>query len=120
MNRVKTYEDLEIWKLGFELANYIYELTMDYPKSELFGISSQMKRAAVSVPSNIAEGFARYSRKEFHRFLKISLGSLYELNTQLQISRSRKFISETQFVLGSSKIVSLGKMINSILRKYDQ
>lgn len=120
MNRVKTYEDLEIWKLGFELADYIYELTMDYPKSELFGISSQMKRAAVSVPSNIAEGFARYSKKEFHRFLKIALGSLYELNTQMLISKRRKFINESQFLFGSSKIISLGKMINTILRNHDQ
>jgi four helix bundle protein len=79
-----------------------------------------MKRAAISVPSNIAEGFARYSRKDFHRFLKISLGSLYELNTQLQVAKRRSFIDQEQFALCNSKIILLGKMINTILRNYTE
>ncbi len=83
---MKTHKDLEVWKSSIVLAGDIYRTTEKYPKSETFGIVSQMRRAAVSIGANIAEGAARQSRKEFIRFLYISLGSASELDTLTEIS----------------------------------
>ncbi len=85
---------MDIWKLGIELVEKIYKITSQFPKAEYFGLSSQMQRAAVSVPSNIAEGAARNSEKEYIRFLYISLGSLAELETQLIISQKLNYIND--------------------------
>ena len=81
-----THKDLDVWKLGIELVQEVYEVTKVFPKEEMYGLTSQIRRAAVSIPSNIAEGYARESIKELIRFLYISLGSLSELETQLLIS----------------------------------
>lgn len=86
MREVKTHKDLEIWQKGIELVENIYKLTSLFPKEENYGLISQMRRAAVSYPSNIAEGAARSSRKEFIQFVYISLGTLSELETQVIIS----------------------------------
>ena len=91
---MKTHKDLDIWKLGIELVEKIYKLCENYPNDEKFGIVSQLKRAAVSVPSNIAEGSARNSQKEFIQFCYISLGSLSEIETQLIISEKLKFLPQ--------------------------
>ena len=82
---VRTHKDLEIWKMGIELVEKIYKGTNGFPREEIYGITSQMRRASVSIPSNIAEGAARNSGKEFIQFLYISLGSLSELETQVII-----------------------------------
>ena len=84
---MKTHKDLEIWKMGITLAERVYKVTAKYPKEELYALSSQMRRAAVFVSSNIAEGAARNGNKEFLRFLYISLGSLLELETQIVIAQ---------------------------------
>jgi len=81
-----TDKDLEIWKLGIELVEKVYEITAEFPKEEIYGLTNQMRRAAVSIPSNISEGAARSSKKEFIQFLYIALGSLAELETQAIIS----------------------------------
>ena len=86
------HKDLDVWKLGIELVTKIYEITSRFPTTEQFGLTSQMQRAAVSVPSNIAEGAARNSEKEYIHFLYISLGSLTELETQLIISEKLGFL----------------------------
>ncbi len=83
---MKTHKDLEIWQKGIELVEKIYRLTASFPKEESYGLTSQMRRSAVSYSSNIAEGAARASRKEFIHFWYISLGTLSELETQLIIS----------------------------------
>ena len=83
---VESFRDLDVWRLGLELAELIYRCTAQFPKSEVFGLSAQMRRAAVSVPSNIAEGRARNSSRDFLRFLSISRGSLAELKTQLELA----------------------------------
>ena len=88
------YTDLEVWKQARILASVIYEVTDSYPKSEQFGIISQMRRCAVSVSSNIARGFGRQHTKETIQFLNISKGSLYGQETQLYISKDLKFINE--------------------------
>jgi four helix bundle protein len=79
---VKTHRDLDVWRTAIDLAKEIYEVTRHYPKEEVFGLVAQMRRCAVSIPSNIAEGAARNSRKEFLQFLHIALGSAAELDTR--------------------------------------
>src|SRR5579863_8707943 len=83
---VKSFRDLDVWHLGLELAETVYRCTARFPKAELFCLTSQMRRAAVSIPSNIAEGRARNSSREFLYFLSISRGSLAELETQLELA----------------------------------
>ena len=101
---MRTHKNLEVWKDSLELTNEIYSLTKNFPKHERFGLSSQMERAAVSVTSNIAEGAARGSDKEFIRFLYYSVGSISELETQLFVAKNQRIsmiskISLMQLVL---------------------
>ena len=95
----KTHIDLEIWKEGINLVTRIYKLTKDFPEEELYGLTSQMRRAAVSYPSNLAEGAARDSISEYIRYIYISPGSLSELETQLIISRNLGFSSDIDDLL---------------------
>jgi len=94
VNKLKTHKDLDVWKESMTLAKEVYRLTKSFPKEETFGLASQMRRAAVSIPSNIAEGAARNSDKEFIQFLHVSLGSLAELETQLLLSRELGFLKD--------------------------
>lgn len=110
------YTQLEVWKHARELASLIYELTTFYPKIEQFGLTSQMRRCVVSIPSNIAEGCGRQHKKETNHFLSISRGSLYELETQLYISKDLNFITEEQLKSCLFKIENLGKLINGFIR----
>lgn len=84
--KIKSFRDLNVWKNGLEIVQNIYKLTKRFPKSEIYGLISQMRRASISVPSNIAEGFARKHNNEYKQCLYISLSSLAELETQLEIS----------------------------------
>lgn len=88
-----THKELDVWKEAIDMVTNIYRLTAEYPDSEKFGLVSQMRRASVSVPSNIAEGAARGTNKEYVHFLNISLGSLSELETQIIISHNLEFIN---------------------------
>lgn len=94
MNRA--HKKLEVWQESVALATFIYEITDTFPKSELYGLTSQMRRAAISVPSNIAEGAARFSSKEFCQFLNIAGGSLSEVDTQIEIASNLKYLSNEQ------------------------
>jgi four helix bundle protein len=91
-----THKDLDIWKMSMELVQVIYKLTENFPKNEQFGLTSQLRRAAISIPSNIAEGSARNGNKEFIQFCYISLGSLSELETQIIIASNLNFIQKIQ------------------------
>lgn len=93
---MKSHKDLTVYKISIDLVVAVYNLTKSFPIEEKFGLTSQVRRAAVSIPSNIAEGAARNSKKEFIRFLYISLGSLAEVETQLEIAGRLKFISENK------------------------
>ena len=93
MSTIKTHKDLDVWKKSVSLVTLIYEMTKGFPKDELYGLTNQIRRSAVSIPSNIAEGSARKGNKEFAQFLYIGLGSLSELETQLIISSNLKYIS---------------------------
>ena len=105
------------WQKSHELVLKICEITKDFPRDEQFGLTSQIRRAAVSIPSNIVEGKARGSNKEYKRFLLISRGSLEELKYQLFLARDLKYIDETIY----EEIISLadetGKMFNSLIKK---
>ena len=92
MNKIMTHKDRDVWKAAMELAKLVYLITSKFPKEELYGLTQQIRRSAVSIPSNIAEGAARNSRKEFIQFLHISLGSLAELETQLLLSEKLGFL----------------------------
>lgn len=117
MSEVKSYRDLLIWQRGIALSKNIYMLTADFPTQEQYGITNQMRRCSVSVPSNIAEGFGR-STASWINFLKISRGSLYELDTQLILSRELSLTKDEKLVLKlENEIAELGKMINSLLNK---
>ena len=87
MEEMKSHRDLDVWKEAMALVKEVYKLTASLPRSELYGLSAQLRRAAVSVPSNIAEGAARESRKEFAQFLYIALGSLSEVETQILLAK---------------------------------
>lgn len=90
------YNNLQIWQLAMDLVEEIYKLTASFPIEEKFGMVSQMTRAAVSIPSNIAEGAGRNSDKDFAHFISIAIGSLYELNTQIVLSERLGYINQSQ------------------------
>lgn len=101
------YKNLDIWKEAMTLARQIYEVTKNFPDMEKFGIVSQMTRAAVSVPSNIAEGAGRETDKDFIHFLSIAVGSLFELNTQIQLSEQIGYLTKEQSLLLQDQITKL-------------
>ncbi len=110
---VKNFRDLDVWHLGVELAETVYRVTARFPKSELFALSSQMRRAAVSIPSNIAEGRSRRSTREFLYFLSISQGSLAELETQLELAIRLDYTGSDLHAARTQTEV-LGKKINRL------
>jgi four helix bundle protein len=113
---LKGYMKLKVWQKGLDLCSKIYSATANLPKSEMYGLSSQMRRCSISVPSNIAEGYGRYSQKEFLRFLKIAYGSLAELETQVLITRNLKISKSFDEEL-SDEITVLIKMIGKFISK---
>ncbi len=96
-HKIRTFRDLLIWQKSIKLATRIYEVTRSFPKEEAFGLTSQMRRCSVSIPSNIAEGHGRNSTGDYLRFLQIATGSLCELQTQLVIANNLSFFSEKEF-----------------------
>lgn len=110
------YTELEVWKTARVFAAYIYKLTVTFPKEETYGLSSQIRRCAVSVPSNIAEGSGRQHVKETIQFLAIARGSLYELETQIYVSFDIGLLSEVQLNESIQQIEVLGKLINGYIR----
>lgn len=114
MSIVNSFKDLLVWQQSIDLTANIYALTSSFPKSELFGLSSQIQRAAVSVPSNIAEGHARDSTKEYLRFISIALGSQAEVETQLVIANKLLFLNNE--ILGEllGKTGEIGRMLRGL------
>ena len=114
---MKTHHDLDVWKKSIDLVTAIYKVTELYPKSELYGLTSQIRRCAVSVPSNIAEGYGRNYRKDYSRFLQIARGSLFECQTQLEIAINLKFISLEDCKEANELSIEIEKMLNSLINK---
>ena len=111
---MKSHKDLDVWKKSMDLVEDIYTLTKSFPSDEVYGLSSQIKRAVISVPSNIAEGAARKGNKEFIQFLYISLGSLSEVETQVLLAKRLSFKNEIEPIL--TNIEDIKKMINGLIR----
>jgi len=115
--KVKDYKDLIVWQKGIEIVDKIYSMTNSFPKDELYGLVSQMRKAAVSIPSNIAEGFARQHNKEYKQFLYISLGSCAELDTQLIIAHRRDYITKKKLEELAEDINHESRMLVSLINK---
>ncbi|MBK0369205.1 four helix bundle protein [Flavobacterium agrisoli] len=94
---MSTFRKLLIWQKSMTLVTKIYQETKHFPKEEIFGLTSQLRRSSISIPSNIAEGFGRETNKDFLRFLNISIGSLFEMQTQLEIAKNISYINNEQF-----------------------
>ena len=120
MGKIKSYKDLLIWQKGIEITEKVYLITNNFPENELFSLTNQKRRASVSISSNIAEGFDRNSIKSYMNFLKISRGSLYELETQLIIADRLNYISGNELLKSINDLLSEeGKMINSYINKLE-
>lgn len=115
--KVKDYKDLRVWQKGIEIVDKMYSITNKFPKDEIYGLAGQMKRAAVSIPSNIAEGFVRHHSKEYKQFLYISLGSCAELDTQIIISNRRKYITKEELEELSEDLNHETRMFVSLINK---
>jgi len=111
---MKGYQELKVWKKAYDLCLEIYKITNTFPASEKYGLTSQIRRSAVSIPSNIAEGHERQHLKEYIQFLHVALGSIAELGTQIMISKDIGYLSEESFVKIESEIVEIGKMLNGL------
>lgn len=115
---MKSYTELEVWKKARELVNSVYELTKKFPKEEVFGITSQIRRSSISIPSNIAEGCGRNSEKETIHFLYIARGSLYELETQLYLSKDQTYITQGELEEIQQQVIACKKLLNGFINYY--
>lgn len=113
---MRDHKKLRAFELADEVAVFIYQITAGFPKEELYGLTSQMRRAAVSVPSNIVEGCARDSQADYLRFLTIAFGSLRELHYQLSLSHRLGYLSSQDSLLVEPKIVENEKVLNALIR----
>ena len=114
---IKDFRDLDIWKLGKAIVVDVYRLTENFSKNEQFGLTSQMRRAAISVPSNIAEGYNRYHRKEYQRFLSFALGSCGELETQVEIAYDLQYLGKDGKDIMLENISHEARMIRNLMKK---
>jgi four helix bundle protein len=112
---VKAFRDLEVWRRSIELCVAIYEFTRTFPMDELYGLRSQLRRASVSIPSNIAEGCGRRSTGEFIQFIGIARGSIFEVQTQLVIANKLKFGSKTELAECGRLSTEITKMLNALM-----
>ena len=115
MSRTK-YRDLLVWQKAMDLVEDVYQATTSFPKEEMFGLTSQLRKAAVSVPSNIAEGHGRQSDRDFQRFLRIAQGSLREVETQLLLSRRLNYVDQPASSTLLESTEELGRLLNGLLK----
>ena len=111
----KSYRDLIAWQKAIAFVTDLYRVTRDFPKDELYGLTSQLRRAAVSIPSNIAEGQARLSKLEFKNFLSHARGSLVEVETQLEIAKNLEYLKEDVSKNLAIKLTELARILNGLL-----
>jgi four helix bundle protein len=114
---IRSYRDLIVWQKGMDFCTDVYTATKAFPKEELFGLTQQVRRAVVSTPSNIAEGYGRGSTSEYVHFLRISRGSLFEAQTQLEIARRLEYISPSVLEPLNALSIEIEKMLNSMISK---
>ena len=113
---MNNFRELKVWQKAMNLITSIYTTTSKFPQNEQFGLTSQIRRSSVSIASNIAEGFGRNTKNEFARFLRISIGSLFELQTQLEISKNLKFITSEKFDNILSESIEIEKMLKALIK----
>jgi four helix bundle protein len=113
---VQSYRELIVWQKAMELAKEVYLVTQSFPAEERFGLTSQVRRAAVSIASNIAEGQGRFSTGEFKQFLGHARGSLYEVETQMQLARDLGFINAAQHESAEKRSTEVAKLLNGLIR----
>jgi len=118
--KISTYKDLIVWQKAIELVSDVYSITKLFPAEEKFGIVSQLNRAAVSIPANIAEGWGRESSKNYLQFLRISRGSLMETETLLVISKNLNYIDDENFRMISEKLDETGKILQGLIKGVQQ
>lgn len=114
MNEITSHKDLKVWQEAMNLVVVIYEISEQLPSEEMYGLTSQLRRASVSIPSNIAEGAGRRGNKEFIRFLYIALGSLSEVETQLEIAYRLQYLNEADTV--TQRIYFIRKMLSNLIK----
>ena len=112
---MQTYRDLIVWQKGIQLVKAVYQLTDKFPKSEMFGLVSQMRRASVSIPANLAEGYSRKHRPEYIQFVRIAYGSGAELETFLVLTRELKFASESEIGKVEAILDEIMRMLNKLI-----
>jgi four helix bundle protein len=116
-NTIWSFKDLIVWQRSMDLAVRIYKITQKLPASEQFGLTSQLRRAAVSIPSNIAEGYGRQSTGNYRQFLSISRGSLMEIETQINICERLKYLAQSDTENIFKEITEISKMLTSLISK---
>jgi len=114
--KARSYRELLVWQRSMALATQIYETTRSFPREEIYGLTSQLRRAAISVPSNIAEGYGRGSDKSFSLFLTQARGSLYEVETQLEIAANLNYLSSEEAARITQSTQKIARMMNAFLR----
>lgn len=115
---IHSYKELFVWQKSMSLVVSVYELTKQFPQSEIYGLTSQMRRCAVSIPSNIAEGRRRGSKKDFRQFLIIAYASGAELETQLEITRRLSFVSEKELGIADGLLNEIMRMLNKMIGSF--
>jgi four helix bundle protein len=115
--KITNFRDLDVWKLGKDIVLDIYRATEPFPKGEVYGLTAQMRKAAVSIPSNVAEGFNRFHNKEYRQFLYIALGSCAELETQVEIARDLGYLERTDRDGLVEKIDHETRMLRNLIKK---
>ena len=113
---MRTHKDLDVWKQSIDFVTEIYRITEGFPKSELYGLTSQIRRAAISIPSNIAEGATRNHKNEFRQFLYISLSSASEVETQLIISNNLNYLEQLKLEEMIMNLNSISRMIQGLIK----
>jgi len=114
---IKTYRDLQIWQKSMTLVTEVYKISKGFPKDEAYGLTSQIRRCAISIPSNIAEGYGRNSTNEYIHFLRIATGSLYELQTQIEICMNLDYLNRGEFDKLYELSREIERMISSLAGK---
>lgn len=117
MEKIKNFKQLKIWQRGIDMVKTVYLLTKRFPREELYGLTSQMRRSSVSIPCNIAEGFKRYHPKEYRQFLHVTLGSMAELETQIIIANELNFLNGEKYMFVLDELNQLSKMITALKNK---
>jgi four helix bundle protein len=117
--QIRTYRDLLIWQKSMILVMEVYKTTQNFPKDEIYGLIGQMRRCAVSIPSNIAEGYGRNSSNDYVRFLRMAMGSLYELQTQFDISSNLGYITKNHYGKLFESSREIERMLSSLMKRLE-